>query len=122
MKLHELDWTDGTQYEMKIKDTRGTISVITTNHDLYSLDGIDISNEFTLQSIATAEFTEVVEELTFLEAYQNCLAYGYRYKTEGGVYDINMHRDIDGNVCLLVYDTILFNLDKQKWIRIKHEG
>jgi hypothetical protein len=119
MKLHELDWTDGTQYEMGIKGTLEIVSVVTKDHDLYSLDGVDISGEFTLKSIVTAEFTEVFEEVTFLEAYQNCLAYGYKYKSKGGVHNINMHRDIDGNVCLLEHNTILLNLDKQKWVRIK---
>jgi hypothetical protein len=117
MKLHELDWTDGKIYEVVI-DEWNNVEVVVRGYNLRINDQNSLTDMYNIGHIVTAEFTEIIEEVTFLEAYQNCLVYGCEYKTKGTFLDSTMCRNSDGNVVLLNYN-IKVPLDEQKWIRIK---
>jgi hypothetical protein len=117
MKLHELDWTDGKRYDVVI-DEWNKVEVVVRGYNLRVNDQNSLTDMYNIGHIVTAEFTEIIEEVTFLEAYQDCLAHGYKYKTEAYGIKANMHRNIDGNVQLMTYNTNM-PLGAIKWTRIK---
>ena len=105
MKLHEIDWTDGKEYLMSIS-TNNDWELVVNKGELFIIGTTRrIENVLKLSALLKAEFTEMVEPVTFLEAYQGCLANGTTYADKHNI--CTVRRDSNGKVELKVRNTVV---------------
>jgi len=96
MRLHELDFKDGNEYEMCIGSEKNRVR--TSNQEIYLAEGMRdyLTDDFSLKDLANATFTKIEKKLTFLEAYNDCLVNWVTYEREPSTFS-------DGKVTMICF-------------------